>query len=415
MSDFYHKFRAEVAAGGAVDEAVSPMATRNGKATGYIMIALLAYLAFKNPWTFVFVVGLLISVFLHEVGHFSTARLTGMKVTQFFMGFGPRVWSRTKGEVEYGVRALPLGAFVRIIGMNNVDEVDPTDESRAYRSQTFPRRLLVITAGSLMHMVIAFILFLGVYASSGRQQNTGISTVRGLAELSSPASSAGIVVGDTLISIGGIAVTDYNSVSAAIQTFSAGESISVVFEHEGVRQTRDVVLVQHPTVPGRAYFGVMADDWGWKDLGVIESVGQSIADIGETITGSVKGVFVALNPMNSIRHLTNSPEATLETRPTTVVGISDFSGTVGRSDGLKGVLTLLASINVFVGVFNMFPLLPFDGGHAAIAIYERVRSRKGRPYKADINKMVPVATLVVGLLSLLLLTGLYLDITQPLG
>jgi membrane-associated protease RseP (regulator of RpoE activity) len=415
MSDFYHKFRAEVAAGGAVDEAVSPMATRNGKTVGYIMIALLAYLAIKNPWTFVFVIGLLISVFLHEVGHFATARLTGMKVTQFFMGFGPRVWSRTKGEVEYGVRALPLGAFVRIIGMNNVDEVDPADESRAYRSQTFPRRLLVITAGSLMHMVIAFILFLGVYASSGRQQNTGISTVRGLAELSSPASSAGIVVGDTLVSIGGIAVTDYNSVSAAIQTFSAGESISVVFEHEGVRQTRDVVLVQHPTVPGRAYFGVMADDWGWKDLGVIESVGQSIADIGETITGSVKGVVVALNPMNSIRHLTKSPEATLETRPTTVVGISDFSGTVGRSDGLKGVLTLLASINVFVGVFNMFPLLPFDGGHAAIAIYERVRSRRGRAYTADINKMVPLATLVVGLLSLLLLTGLYLDITQPLG
>ena len=415
MSDFYHRFRAEVAAGGAVDEAVSPMATRNGKTTGIIMIALLGYLAFKNPWTFVFVLGLLLSVFLHEVGHFSTARLTGMKVTQFFMGFGPRVWSRTKGEVEYGVRALPLGAFVRIIGMNNVDEVDPADESRAYRSQTFPRRLLVITAGSLMHMVIAFILFLGVYASGGRQQNTGISTVRGLAESSSPASSAGIVVGDTLVSIGGIVVTDYNSVSTAIQSFSAGESMSVVFEHDGVRQTRDVVLVQHPSIPGRAYFGVMADDWGWKNLGVIESAGQSVVDIGTTITDSVKGVVVALNPMNSIRHLTKSPEATLETRPTTVVGISDFSGTVGRSDGLKGVLALLASINVFVGVFNMFPLLPFDGGHAAIAIYERVRSRKGRLYRADINKMVPLATLVVGLLSLLLLTGLYLDITQPLG
>lgn len=415
MSDFYHRFRAEVAAGGAVDEAVSPMATRNGKTTGIIMIALLGYLAFKNPWTFVFVLGLLLSVFLHEVGHFSTARLTGMKVTQFFMGFGPRVWSRTKGEVEYGVRALPLGAFVRIIGMNNVDEVDPADESRAYRSQTFPRRLLVITAGSLMHMVIAFILFLGVYASGGRQQNTGISTVRGLAESSSPASSAGIVVGDTLVSIGGIVVTDYNSVSTAIQSFSAGESISVVFEHDGVRQTRDVVLVQHPSIPGRAYFGVMADDWGWKNLGVIESAGQSVVDIGTTITDSVKGVVVALNPMNSIRHLTKSPEATLETRPTTVVGISDFSGTVGRSDGLKGVLALLASINVFVGVFNMFPLLPFDGGHAAIAIYERVRSRKGRLYRANINKMVPLATLVVGLLSLLLLTGLYLDITQPLG
>jgi len=415
MSDFYHRFRSEIAAGGAVDESDSPMATRNGKITGIAMIVLLGFLATKSPWTFLFVVGLLFSVFMHELGHYSTARLTGMKVTQFFMGFGPRVWSRTKGEVEFGVRALPLGAFVRIIGMNNVDEVDPADESRAYRSQTFPRRLLVITAGSLMHMLIAFVLFFGVYTSGGRQQNTGISTIRGLDTMSSPASKAGLVQGDTLISLGGLHVTDYNSVANAIQTFSVGESIAVVYEHNGVRSSRNIILAAHPTKPGRAYLGVMADDWGWKHLGVIESVGQSVSDIGHTITSSVKGVVVALNPLNSIRHLTKSPQATLETRPTTVVGVSEVSGSIGRSDGLKGVLILLASVNVFVGVFNMFPLLPFDGGHAAIAIYERVRSRKGRLYKADINKMVPLATLVVGLLSLLLLTGLYLDFSQPLG
>jgi len=415
MSDFYHRFRSEIAAGGAVDESDSLMATRNAKITGVAMIVLLGFLATKSPWTFLFVVGLLFSVFMLELGHYSTARSTGMKVTQFFMGFGPRVWSRTKGEVEFGVRALPLGAFVRIIGMNNVDEVDPADESRAYRSQTFPRRLLVITAGSLMHMLIAFVLFFGVYTSGGRQQNTGISTIRGLDTMSSPASKAGLVQGDTLVSLGGVRVTDYRSVANAIQTFSVGESIAVVYEHNGVRSSRNIILAAHPTKPGRAYLGVMADDWGWKHLGVIESVGQSVSDIGHTVTSSVKGVVVALNPLNSIRHLTKSSQATLETRPTTVVGISEFSGTVGRSDGLKGVLILLASINVFVGVFNMFPLLPFDGGHAAIAIYERVRSRKGRLYKADINKMVPLATLVVGLLSLLLLTGLYLDITQPLG
>jgi membrane-associated protease RseP (regulator of RpoE activity) len=415
MSDFYHRFRSEIAAGGAVDEPITPMATPGGKITGLAMLGLLAFLAVKNPWTCVFVVGLLVSVFLHEVGHYSTARLTGMKVTQFFMGFGPRVWSRTKGEVEYGVRALPLGAFVRIIGMNNVDEVDPADEPRAYRSQTFPRRLLVITAGSLMHMVIAFVLFFGVYSSSGREQNTGISTIRGLDVATSPASQAGIVIGDVLVSVGGVLVTDYNSVSSAIQTFRVGDSINVVFEHNGVRQSRNVVLATHPTKPGRAYLGVMADDWGWKDLSVLSSVGHSLSDIGSTITGSVRGVVVALNPMNTSRHLTNSPEATLETRPTTVVGVSEIGGTIGRSEGLKGVLVLLASINVFVGVFNMFPLLPFDGGHAAIAIYERVRSRKGKLYRADINKMVPLATMVVGLLSLLLITGLYLDITRPIG
>jgi membrane-associated protease RseP (regulator of RpoE activity) len=97
------------------------------------------------------------------------------------------------------------------------------------------------------------------------------------------------------------------------------------------------------------------------------------------------------------------------------VGVSQYGGTVGRSEGLKGVLILLASVNVFIGIFNMLPLLPFDGGHAAIATYERIRSRRGKRYQADINKMVPVATVVVGLLAFLLLTGLYLDVTQPLG
>jgi membrane-associated protease RseP (regulator of RpoE activity) len=136
--------------------------------------------------------------------------------------------------------------------------------------------------------------------------------------------------------------------------------------------------------------------------------------MGRTLVDSVKGVAVALNPVNSVKHLAN-PKADNSTRPTTVVGASQVGGTIGRSEGLKGILTLLASINVFVGVFNMFPLLPFDGGHAAIATYERIRSRKGKRYKADIEKMVPVATVVVGLLVLLMVTGLYLDITQPLG
>jgi membrane-associated protease RseP (regulator of RpoE activity) len=149
-------------------------------------------------------------------------------------------------------------------------------------------------------------------------------------------------------------------------------------------------------------------------LSPIAAAGRSIGDIGTTIGNSVKGVGIALNPMNSIRHLTGSDES-LTTRPTTVVGVSQVGGSIGESDGLKGILLLLAGVNVFVGVFNMFPLLPFDGGHAAIATYERLRSRKGKPYRADINKMVPVATFVVGVLGLLLVTGLYLDITKPLG
>ena len=413
MSNFYHRFRSEMAAGGATEGAPDDV-KNSGRFIGFVMLALLTWLAFSNIWTFIFVVGLLISIFLHEVGHFSTARLTGMKVTQFFMGFGPRVWSRTEGEVEYGVRALPLGAFVRIIGMNNIDEVEPEDESRAYRSKSYPRRLLVITAGSLMHMLIAFVLMFGVFSIAGREQPTGIATVRNVDLSGSPAFVAGMKNDDIVRRIDGAEITDYDSVSKAITANQPGDVIEVITERDGQLQTLEVTLAEHPSGDNRAYLGIWADDWGWKKMSIAASAGHAIGDIGSTIVNSVKGVGVALNPMNSIRHLTGSDES-LNTRPTTMVGVSQIGGSVGESDGLKAILLMLASVNVFVGVFNMFPLLPFDGGHAAIATYERIRSRKDKPYKADINKMVPVATLVVGLLGLLLVTGLYLDITKPLG
>jgi len=413
VSNFYHRFRNEMAAGGAAEGSPDEV-TSSGRLTGVVMLLLLVWLAFSNTWTFVFVVGLLISIFLHEVGHFSTARLTGMKATQFFMGFGPRVWSRTKGEVEYGVRALPLGAFVRIIGMNNIDEVDPEDEPRAYRSKSYPRRLLVITAGSLMHMLIAFVLMFGVFSTAGREQGTGNATVQNIDMKGSPAANAGIRNGDIVRSIDGQDITDYNSVAKAITSNKPGDRIEVVIERVGRLQTLNVALSSHPSGDGRAYLGIWADDWGWKKLSLVAAAGHSIGDIGSTITNSIRGVGVALNPFNTIHHLTGTDDS-LNTRPTTIVGVSQVGGSVGKSDGLKGILMMLASVNVFVGVFNMFPLLPFDGGHAAIATYERIRSRKGKQYKADINKMVPVATVVVGLLALLLVTGLYLDITKPLG
>lgn len=412
--NWYQKFRSEMAAGGAVESAESPEVARSGRMTGIVMLALLVWLAFSNIWTFVFVIGLLVSVFLHEVGHFSTARWTGMKATQFFMGFGPRVWSKTRGEVEYGVRALPLGAFVRIIGMNNLDEVEPEDESRAYRSKSYPRRLLVITAGSLMHMLIAFTLFFGVYSTAGREQSTGVARVETMDQTTGPAFAAGIRPDDVLISIEGQRVTNYDSVVQAIRSHEPGEKVSVIFERSGQQLSTSVELADHPSGDGRAYLGVYANDWAWQRLNPIEATVRSVSDIGSTITGSVRGVVTALNPLNSIEQLTDE-NAPLESRPTTVVGISQVGGDIGQSDGLKGILLLLASVNVFVGVFNMLPLLPFDGGHAAIATYERIRSRKGVMYRADINKMVPVATTVVGLLAVLLVTGLYLDITRPLG
>ena len=166
----YDRFRGEVMAGGSVTERDPADEPFGGGSTGAIaglaIIGLFIWLGFTSRWMLFFALGILVSVFLHELGHFLTARLTGMKATQFFIGFGPRLWSFHRGETEYGVRLLPLGAFVRIIGMNNLDEVPPADEARTYRQKSYPRRMLVITAGSLMHLLIAIVLLFGVFADA---------------------------------------------------------------------------------------------------------------------------------------------------------------------------------------------------------------------------------------------------------
>ena len=336
-----------------------------------------------------------------------------MKVTQFFMGMGPRIWSTHRNGVEYGVRALPIGAYVRIIGMNNMDECDPVDEPVAYRSKSYPRKLLVVSAGSLMHMVIAFVLFFGVFATAGRYDETGRVRVIYDAAENSPAERAGIQQDDVIVSVAGQKVSTRYEFIVQIVDRDAGDVVDVVYERDGVERTVTVELIANPSNPDIGYIGLGTESTGYVRQSPIAAVGHAVGDLGSTIVDSVSGVFVVLNPRNIVESVTSeNPDPT--TRPTTVIGATQFGGDVGESEGLKGILMMLAFVNVFFGVFNMFPLLPFDGGHVAIATYERIRSRRGKQYRADASKMVPVAVAVTVLMAMLFLTGSYLDIVKPL-
>ena len=415
MSSLYTKFRNEIAAGGAVeDQDVVKNSTATTWTTVVVVVGLLAWLGVKNPWSLLFVVGLIVSVFFHELGHFVSARRSGMKVTQFYMGFGPRVWSTKRGEVEFGVRALPIGACVRIVGMNNLDECDPADEPRAYRQQSFPKRIFVITAGSVMHMIIAAILFIGVYATAGRFGNTKELLVFSAPASGSPAEEIGLQDGDQILAINETEITSRSELIAAIVSYKPGDVVDVKIQRDGLVFSRQAKLISNPANPQIAFLGVSTDSYKYVQQNIFNAVGYGLADVVTTARSSVAGVFVVINPANIVSNVVADRPDPL-TRPTTVVGASQVGGEIGRSEGLKGILILLASVNVFVGVFNMLPLLPFDGGHAAIAIYERFRSRGGRVYRADVGKMVPVATTVVALLVMLLFAGLYLDVTSPLG
>jgi membrane-associated protease RseP (regulator of RpoE activity) len=418
MSDTYTKFRNEVMAGGADNPGMEPT---TGGPTAFVGLAVIAALLVAlfmwSTWAFVFVIGLLISVFFHELGHFVTARLTGMKATQFFLFMGPKLWSFRRGETEYGLRAYPIGAFVRIIGMNNLDEVEPQDEPRAYRNKSYPRRMLVITAGSIMHILIAIALIFAVYSVNGRR----IATDRvGIGSISAgyPADQAGVEPGDIVLSIDGVQPKTPDDFVKQIRSHQPGDAVTLVLERKGATLTKVIGLGSNPTPgegAGKAFLGVgSGNEVIWNNESVAEAAKDSVVDLGPTVWASIGGVVKVLNPVNIVGHLTGSNED-LNTRPTTVVGISKLSATIGAESGFGGLLLTLAAVNVFVGLLNMFPVLPFDGGHAAIATYERLRTRRGRaPYRADISKMIPVAMTMMAVLAMLFITGLYLDFAKPL-
>lgn len=412
------RFTSEVMAGGSVVEKADDelVGGWRGALGAGAVVALFVWLGFLNGWWLVFALGVLVSIFLHELGHFATARWTGMKATQFFIGFGPRLWSFRRGETEYGLRAIPAGAFVRIIGMNSMDDVDPADESRTYRSKSYPRRLLVISAGSIMHMLIAMVLLFTVYVADGEVVD-GDGVYLADVEATGPAWAAGLRAGDIVLAVDGVELTSNGELGEAVRANEPGDVIDLTVLRDGETVVVPVGLGAN-TVEGDPRFGMPYIGVTSGAQVVEHSVGaaavNAVTDVFPVSWEMTKGAVKVLNPINIVTHLAGTNDD-IETRPTTLIGAGSLSDDVGESEGIIGILYFLAVLNVFVGVFNMFPLLPLDGGHAAIATYERLRERQGQRYYADVAKMMPFAMAVMTVLLLLFASGLYLDITDPLG
>ena len=309
MSDTYVRFRNDVLAGGtdnpegADDTAGGPKAI----IALVVIVGLLVLLGVRSPWALVFVLGMVVSIFLHELGHFVTARKTGMKATQFFLFMGPKLWSFRRGETEYGLRTYPVGAFVRIIGMNNLDEVDPADEPRAYRNQSYPKRMLVICAGSIMHMIIAITLMFGVYAVNGRIADTGTVQVGSLA-VAGPAANAGLQANDLVVSLDGQRPASPEQFVAMIQQHAPGDTVALVVERATVQRTLSITLGTNPNDGpslGKAYLGVGADnERAWTQESIVQAVPDSIHDLATTAWQSFSGIGKVLNPVNIYEHLT---------------------------------------------------------------------------------------------------------------
>jgi membrane-associated protease RseP (regulator of RpoE activity) len=382
----------------------------------------------------IFVLALLFSIMLHEAGHFATAKKFGMKVTQFFVGFGQTLWSTRRGETEYGVKAIPAGGFVKIVGMTELEDVDPADEPRSFRRQPGWQRIIVLAAGSFMHFVLAFVLLFAVAVFIG-QANPGTSTTVGAIDAcvpanlttactssrpASPAKRVGIRAGDKIVAVAGTPVRDWTQMGQVLRRQPAGTPVTVTVERGG-RQ-----LTLHPSlavVSGRhgSYLGI-SPVIVFQRSGPLGGVGFAGSQFGQIMAGSA-GVVASLPkaiPDLFAKNRSSTPGGNV----TSVVGAADATGQVvaapiGWQARVSVVLLIIASLNIFVGAFNLLPLLPLDGGHLAVVIYERCRAWLARlrgkpdPGPVDFRRLVPVS---VGVFALLVGFGLLLimaDIVNP--
>jgi membrane-associated protease RseP (regulator of RpoE activity) len=388
----------------------------------------------------IFIVALLVSVMLHETGHFVLAKKFGMKVTRYFVGFGPTIWSTWRGETEYGIKALPFGGFVKIVGMHSLDDPDdPEDEPRAFRSHPAWQRILVLFAGSAMHFLLALVLVFGLALGVGIANDnvTQLGAISPCVPTSltaydngtcgspdapaSPAKLAGLRAGDTVTAFDGHPVSTFTQLGDAIRAVPPGSSATITVRRDGKLVT---LPIKPASVSGRSgsYLGIgpavlfqVA-----SPLGAIEYSGTTF---GQVLVGSAQAVAALPGALPKL--FAKNRASTSAGQVSSVVGAAEATGAEVASNAgwqykISFVLLLIASLNIFVGAFNLLPLLPLDGGHIAVIIYERIRAwlarLRGRPDPglADIAKFLPVSFglfLVIVFFSLVLVSA---DIVNPI-
>ena len=497
--------------GGGPDEASGDVVRSNPLRLLIVVAGLVALGVFVSVPVLVLVLALILCIFLHEVGHFVAARRSGMLVTEFFIGMGPRIWSFRRGEVEYGLKAFPLGAYVRIIGMSNLDPVDEADEQRTYRSKSYPRRLVTVLAGPAVNIAIGVVLFFGLFVTVGMSGPDSWSVGRVVD--GGAAAAAGLEPGDRVTSVDGVTIGSWDEFTDALDD-RAGGSVVLEVERDGTTLPLDAQLgwslsdagvaalptdpslptgariltvdgapvgsyadfvtamaapgsklvdievgdgTYRATFPGpvtlpddgaRGFLGITRGDRQADPQGVVAAAGDAVGLVGEVATSMFDFLGRLFSPSGITRYAqlltgaSGSDQAAettgtvplesvggstpiapgpstisneeAEIRPLSLIGIVQVGDQLSGVSGIESVVFLLAMVNIFLGLVNLLPLLPFDGGHATVATYEAIRGAIARrPYRVDMAKLMPVTYVVVVILLGVGLSAMYLDIVDP--
>lgn len=384
-----------------------------------------------------FVVALLTSVMIHEFGHFFFAKKFGMKVTEFFLGFGYKIWSYRRGETEFGIKAIPAGGYCRIVGMSIHEELTEEEAPRAFIRSSTSRRLIVLGAGSVSHFIIGFLLLFAIFFGIGVSTTLPIvnqvlpcinlsatSNHCDKSSIPSPALHAGLKAGDEITAVNGRQVSNWRQDVLIIRA-SAGKPVTLEITRDGAPLT--IVVVPAKVVMNGKEFGM---------LGIISKIGLQREGVGTSLrdtwslgssffTTSIKSLITLPSKVPALfrqsflgaKRDANGLVGVVGVAQATAATASNHALTFG--DKLETFLLIIASLNIFVGIFNLLPLLPLDGGHMAVAVadgFRRWRARRSglpEPAPIDLEKLMPITAVVFILLVALSLMLLAADIFNP--
>ena len=368
-----------------------------------------------------FIVALLLSVMIHEFGHYLTAKRYGMKVSEFFLGFGSRIWSTQRGETEFGLKAIPAGGYCKIEGMTPDDAMPEGEESRAFYTAKSSHKLIVLGAGSFLHFVIGYILLFVLFAGVGTNQllPTINQVVKG-----SAAQSAGILAGDEVLAINSKQIENWYKDVQIIRN-SNGAPLTLLIARGG-EQVTITASAKLETIDGteRYVLGII-NDVGIKRSDLVTSIKNAGIVTKDFLVQSVKSLIKLPSKIPALWGQTVSGETRDPNGLVGVVGVARVSGQAVGSDALSiterlsTFILIIASLNIFVGLFNLLPILPLDGGHMAVAIADEFRAfiarlrGRARPAAIDVTLLTPITMVVFVILAALTVLLLIADIVNP--
>ncbi|MDQ0789536.1 membrane-associated protease RseP (regulator of RpoE activity) [Streptomyces sp. B3I7] len=419
----------------------------------------------------VFAVGLLISIAWHELGHLSTAKMFGIRVPQYMVGFGPTIWSRKKGDTEYGVKAVPLGGYIRMIGMfppgpdgrvearstspwrgmiedareQSFEELRPGDEKRLFYTRAPWKRVVVMFAGPFMNLILAVVVFLGVMMTFGVQdQTTSVSKISDCViqqsenrtkcatdDPAAPAKAAGLQPGDKIVGFNGTRVTDWSVLQNDIRDHP-GEDVTLLVERGGRQVDLHAHLIRNQVSKTDGNGGYVQGEYVYAGFlgftpatGIVkQSFGQSVDRMGDMMRNGVESLVALPGKVPALWDAAFGDGPREPDSPMGVVGAARVGGEVFTLDippsqQIAMMLLLVAGFNMSLFLFNMLPLLPLDGGHIAGALWESLRRNVARvlrrpdPGPFDVAKLMPVAYVVAGIFLCFTALVLVADVVNP--